>query len=386
MAFLVVATGVGMWVLWPSGPVPTSSTATPSPQTERAVVRSVRVEPCQLGEQDCLEATVRLTTGPDEGEDFTLDFGPPRGDDPIQKGDKIHVASNRLPATADPDPPVGVQGSGAPAYSFIDFDRRGPMLILSIAFAVIVIGAGRFHGLRALTGLGISLVIVVAFVVPALLRDGPALWIAAVGAMSVMLATIPLSHGVGAKTIAAVIGTTLALALTIGLTAFFTELANITGFSEESAFLQAQVTDLSIRGLLLAGVVIGALGVLDDVTISQASTVLALHHANPSLSSRELFVRGLGVGRDHLTATVNTLVLAYVGASLPVLLSFSIRSVDFQTAVNYEVVAAQVIATLTGSIGLIAAVPITTGVGAWLAKHLSQGELAVAAAHGHHHH
>ena len=127
--------------------------------------------------------------------------------------------------------------------------------------------------------------------------------------------------------------------------------------SEEAAFLQLGQADLSLDGLLLAGIVIGALGVLDDVTISQASTVLALRHANPSLGFRELFGRALQVGRDHVSATGSTLVLAYMGAALPILLLFSATELGVSDAVNFEIVAKEIVATLVGSIGLIAAVP-----------------------------
>jgi uncharacterized membrane protein len=148
----------------------------------------------------------------------------------------------------------------------------------------------------------------------------------------------------------------------------FTELTHLTGLSsEEAAFLQLGQADLSLDGLLLAGIVIGALGVLDDVTISQASTVLALRHANPSLRFRELFGRALQVGRDHVSATVNTLVLVYMGAALPILLLFSATELGVSDAVNFEIVAKEIVATLVGSIGLIAAVPITTALAALLA-------------------
>jgi uncharacterized membrane protein len=164
------------------------------------------------------------------------------------------------------------------------------------------------------------------------------------------------------------LGTAVSLLLTAGLAVLVTELTHLTGLSsEEAAFLQLGQADLSLEGLLLAGMVIGALRVLDDVTISQASTVLALRRANPSFRFRELFGRALEVGRDHVSATVNTLVLAYVGAALPILLLFSATNLGVADAVNFEIVAKEIVATLVGSIGLIAAVPITTALAAALA-------------------
>jgi uncharacterized membrane protein len=134
-----------------------------------------------------------------------------------------------------------------------------------------------------------------------------------------------------------------------------------------------------------AGMVIGALGVLDDVTVSQASAVMALRRANPAQTARQLYHGALAVGRDHVAATVNTLVLAYAGASLPVLLLFSVGDTPFSEAVNNEAVAANIVATLVGSIGLIAAVPLTTGLAALLAVHLSPDELETEGHAGHAH-
>jgi uncharacterized membrane protein len=226
----------------------------------------------------------------------------------------------------------------------------------------------RLRGALSLTGLAFSIAIVLLFVVPSILDDKPPLAVAVVGSLAVALITIPLAHGGGPKSLSALLGTAVSLLLTAGLAVLFTELTHLTGLSsEEAAFLQLGQADLSLQGLLLAGIVIGALGVLDDVTISQAATVLALRHANPSLGFRELFGRALQVGRDHVSATVNTLVLAYVGAALPILLLFSATDLGVGDAVNFEIVAKEIVATLVGSIGLVAAVPITTALAALLA-------------------
>jgi uncharacterized membrane protein len=200
----------------------------------------------------------------------------------------------------------------------------------------------------------------------------------------VMLVTISLAHGLRAKSLAAMLGTGVSLLLTVGLALLFRDLTHLTGLaSEESAFLQANDAGVSLEGLLLAGIVIGALGVLDDVTISQSSTVMALRSANPGMRFRELYGRALEVGRDHVSATVNTLVLAYVGASLPVLLIFSSGQIGFFDAVNVELIAKEVVAMLVGSIGLIAAVPITTALAALLSAQLEPAELERDSAHAH---
>ena len=184
--------------------------------------------------------------------------------------------------------------------------------------------------------------------------------------------------------LAATLGTAVAFVLPLGLEPLFVELAHLTGLSsDEAIFLRASVGEISITGLLLAGMVIGALGVLDDLTVTQASTVLARRRANPLLGFRRLFSAAIVVGYDHIAATVNTLVLAYAGAALPVLLIFSLGATSFGDAVNSESVAAEIVATLVGSIGLIAAVPLTTALAAILASHVPASSIATEHGHAH---
>jgi uncharacterized membrane protein len=227
---------------------------------------------------------------------------------------------------------------------------------------------------------------VLGFIAPAILDGESPLAVAVVGAMAVMLVTISLAHGLGAKSLAAIVGTAASLLLVAGLASVFTELTHLTGLSsEEATLLQFQGFKVDFQGLLLAGIVIGALGVLDDVTVSQASTVMALRAANPNLGFGELYRRALVVGRDHVSATVNTLVLAYVGSSLPILLIFSSGDLGLVDAINVELVAKEVVATLVGSIGLIAAVPLTTAMASLLAGGLPADSLRAGEATVHAH-
>jgi len=189
---------------------------------------------------------------------------------------------------------------------------------------------------------------------------------------------------------AAALGVSGTLLVTALLALVFVEVASITGFSSEEASLlqgnaSVQGRSLSLEGLVLAGMVVGALGVLDDVTVSQASVVLALRRADPGQPLRRLFGEALSVGRDHLSATVNTLVFAYVGAALPILLIFESQATTFGEALNRESVAAEVVATLVGSIGLILAVPLTTALAAWLSRLVPAAALPADDGHGHHH-
>lgn len=381
---LVAATAVGLVLLWPGGePIERPPGAPQATESARVVevdpggCRGLEgLDPVDPRVGGCRRVAVELTSGPDDGLRTGFDIGP--GVE-IERGDGVRVADNGLPEGAQ------VGGVAADQYSFLDFERRAPLLWLTLAFAALVLVTTRWRGLPALAGLAVSLGVVIGFVVPAILDGASPLGVATVGALAIMLVTIPLAHGVGPKAIAACLGTAVALAITLGLAELATELAHITGFaSEEAVFLTAGGLELSIKGLLLAGIVIGALGVLDDLTVTQASTVMALRRADPALGGRRLFRAALTVGHDHIVATVNTLVLAYAGAALPALLVFSVADTSFMDAVNSEVVASEIVATLVGSIGLIVAVPVTTALAALLATRVEAGELP-AEQHAHAH-
>jgi uncharacterized membrane protein len=367
---IAVGTIVGLIALWP-GEVDAPVSEGLAADTERAEVTSVTYEACpppQVGQ--CGEAEISLQTGPDEGDSSTLIVGGTGVEPELEPGDEIRVARSESAANESPGAePQAVPE--VPAYTLADFERRAPMLWLALAFAALVIAFGRLRGALSLVGLAISLVVILVFVVPAILDGTEPLAVALIGSLAVMLATVSLAHGWGPKSLAAMLGTAVSLVLVAVLALAFTNLAHLTGFSSEEATLLLQGgADVSLEGLLLAGIVIAALGVLDDVTVSQASTVLALRAANPGQGFRRLYGRALRVGRDHVSATVNTLVLAYVGASLPVLLIFSSGEIGLIDAINTELIAKEVVGTLVGSIGLIAAVPVTTALAALLARDL----------------
>jgi uncharacterized membrane protein len=285
--------------------------------------------------------------------------------DLYQPGDQVRL--EQFPGVDD----------GEPTYAIADF-QRGPALVgLAGLFGLAVLGFSRLRGARALFGLAVSLAIIIGFVVPAVLAGRSPLLVALVGSVAIMIVTLYLSHGFTRKTTAAVMGTAGALAVTVALGALFVDLVSLTGLSDEEARLaNVQLGGVNMQGLLLAGIIIGALGVLDDVTMSQSSTVFALHRANPATGFRRLVSEALGVGRDHVAATVNTLFLAYVGASLPLLILFVTGPVGLEEVVTGQLVAVEVVRTLVGSLGLIAAVPLTTV----LAAALVRGEPEVAGA------
>lgn len=360
-AVLAVATLAGLVLLWP-GELDSQVARGLAVESEAGEVERVEEGACPgLIDQDCQQAFVRLTSGPEAGELVQIQLGAQGFDPDVDPGDGVRV-------TKAPEPPPGAEPVTGTGYSLYDFERRTPMLLLAGLFVLVVLLFARLRGALSLLGLAFSLALVLLFVVPSILDGNSPLAVAVTGSLAIALVTIPLAHGGGPKSISALLGTAASLLLTAGLAVIFTEATHLTGLSsEEAIFLQIGQADLSLQGLLLAGMVIGALGVLDDVTISQASTVLALRHANPGMGFRELFTRALQVGRDHVSATVNTLVLAYVGAALPILLVFSAADLGVSDAVNLEVVAKEIVATLVGSIGLIAAVPVTTALAALLA-------------------
>ena len=369
-AIIVGTTILGIAENWPHHQRIATPRALRQPKTYAARVVDLDAVRCQApGAQNCSIATVKLGSGPDKGHDTQIRFGDTGTTVRVGLGDRVLVYRNPLPAGAT------IGGVAAPPYAFSDFERHGPLIWLALVFVVIVLVAGRIRGARALAGLAASLGMVVFFIVPAITTGRPPLQVAAFGALGIMLLTIPLVHGGGAKSLAACIGTALALLLTLGLADAFTSLAHLSGLTTDQAVYLQSTTHVSIRGLLLAGMVIGSLGVLGDTTVTQASTVMALRRANPSLSWTELLGHATSVGRDHIAATVNTLVLAYTGAALPLLVIFSLAGTSFASAINSESVAGPIVATLVGSIGLIAAVPLTTALAALLALHLSDREI-----------
>ncbi|MGI9557848.1 MAG: YibE/F family protein, partial [Solirubrobacterales bacterium] len=266
---VALVTAIGLVVLWPSGPE-TEAGAGLAGSTERAEVVGVSSAPCpQNATLTCSQAEVVLETGPDAGQTATIDLIAGGVEPDVAVGDQVRVVG------ADAGPGTET------FYSLVDFERRQPMIFLALGFIALVVIFGRLRGALSLVGLLASLAVILAFIVPAI-RDGEApLAVALVGALAVMLLTISLAHGLGSKSIAAMLGTAGSLVLVVLLAAAFTELTQLTGFAtEEASFLATGNPDLSFRGLLLAGMVIGALGVLDDVTVSQSSTVMALRAAN----------------------------------------------------------------------------------------------------------
>ncbi|MEX2161811.1 MAG: YibE/F family protein [Anaerolineales bacterium] len=245
---------------------------------------------------------------------------------------------------------------------FVDFVRTTPLLLLAAAFAVAILMISRWKGLRSLVSMAFSLFVIVAYIIPHILAGENPLAVSIMGSAILLGVTLYLTYGWTIKTHAASLGMIAALLLTGLLSAFFVNFARLTGMGDENAMFLSQFMQMGIdlRGLLLGGMIIGALGVMDDLVTTQASAVVELHEANPALQARQLYRAAMRIGQDHVAATVNTLVLAYAGASLPLFLMFSLARGDYSDLVNYSFIAEEIVRTLVGSLGLVAAVPLTT--------------------------
>lgn len=250
----------------------------------------------------------------------------------------------------------------ADTFLIADQVRTNALLILFIIFIILVVVVSKWQGLGSLLGMAVSFFVIIYFILPKIAGGANPILIAVLGSLMIIPATFYPSHGLNHKTTIAVFSTLIALIVTGFLASFFIGFAKLTGLSsEEAGFLQTINPELfNMKGLLLAGVIVGILGVLDDVTVSQVSIVQQLKIANPNLKIGELYKSSMEVGHDHISSMVNTLVLVYAGASLPLLLLFNDAAKPFSEIVNYEIIADEVVRTLVGSIGLILAVPIST--------------------------
>lgn len=239
---------------------------------------------------------------------------------------------------------------------------RLPSLVSLFAlFVLVVVLVSGWHGLRSLLGLAFSFVIIFQFVLPQIVVGSNPIVVALLASIVILSVSYSLSHGINTKSVVAIIGTLISLIITGILASLYGSLAGLTGLgSEEAGFLLDTLPKESFYKLLLAGVIVGSLGVLDDVTISQASIVEELRLANRKLGFADLYHRAMNIGHDHIASVVNTMVLVYAGSSLPLLLLFLASELGYIDLLNYEALAEEIVRTLVASIGLVSAVPVTT--------------------------
>ena len=354
-----VLTAVALILLWPSGyeaPRPTGTE-----QRARGDVVRVQTEACPPGQQAapggtqvCGQATVRITEGPGKDSTVTVNLPQGPGAPTLSAGDKVVLAY--VPDAA----PGGTQ------YAVIDHQRGRQLLLMLALAAAVIVAFGRWRGLTALVGLGVSFAVLLLFMIPSILDGEPPLLVAIVGSSAIMFAVLYLTHGINVNTSVAILGTLASLVITGLLAAAFTATTELTGFgNEESLYLSIMQRDVDMRGILLAGIIIGALGVLDDLTVTQATTVAEL--ARSPTSRLELYRSATRVGRAHVASAVNTIVLAYAGASLPLLLLVAAGGQAVSDILTSQFIAQEIVRSAVGTIGLVAVVPITTALASLVA-------------------
>ena len=262
--------------------------------------------------------------------------------------------------------------SGTP-YVFVDYDRQVPVLALALVYLVLVVAVAGRRGLRAVLGLLLATGVLVGFVLPALLALAPPMWVTLVGASAMMLLAVYTAHGISVRTTTALLGTLVGVVITVLLALWGVGAANLTGgVGEDALTLSSLVKGLDLRALLTCGMVIAGLGVLNDVTITQASAVWELHAANPGLGRRRLLAGGMRIGRDHIASTVYTLAFAYAGTALPLILSASLIDRPVADTLLSGEIADELVRTLVSSIGLVLAVPATTAIAVLLVSAASR--------------
>jgi len=355
--------------LWP----PSSNVADQSGRADQYLgeVTGVTKQPCPpvpegqeplpgttLTVNGCGTAQVKVSDGPDQGLEVvvTLPNGP--GAPTVEDGDEVVLVM-----TESPD---------GQRYDVVDHQRTKGLWLLGIAFALAVIAFGRWRGFTALIGLIATFALLLLFVVPAILAGESPLLVAIVGASAIMLTVLYLTHGLTFSTSVAVLGTLASLCLTGALAAASVAGMHLTGFADDSSTFLATTQGVNLQGLLLAGIIIGTLGVLDDVTVTQAATVTELARANPDYGVRELYRAGTRVGRAHIASVINTIILAYAGSSLPLLILIAANNSSIGNVLTTQVITQEIVRSVVATLGLIAAVPITTALAAATARRTVQ--------------
>lgn len=346
LAVAAAATLAGLAWLWPRTAAPVLDTTPEGSSYQVVTVTDTDL----LADAQTGPALLAETAA---GETVTVQVAPEYLD-VVSAGDRIRVLA--LP-----------QATGAAPYVFVDLVRGPPMALLAAVLVVLVLAVARLRGVGALLGLAVSVAGVLGFTVPALLAGKPALPVALVTAAALLYVLLYLAHGVSVRTSTALLGTLGGLLATGLLAAWATGATHLTGLSGEHALdLLSLVPEASLRGILLCGMVLAGLGVLNDVTITQASAVWELRAVSPAASRRELFAGGMRIGRDHIASTVYTVAFAYLGAALPLVLLVAMSDRTLLDSLTSGEIAEEVVRTMVGSIGLVLAIPLTTAVAAAL--------------------
>ena len=353
LAVVAVLTALGILLTWPTGERPSFESGGTMLTADVDAVSSSR---CGDGGLTCATVLITLTSGPDRGQQQIIehtegDLAGPR----LAAGDSIRV--------------VRYEADGAVTYAFADIDRTTLTWLLAVAFAAVLLAVARWRGLASLAGLVLSCGLLVLYLLPRLLTGGSPVTTAVLCGSAIVLVVLPLAHGWSARTAAALAGTLGGLLMCTVLASAATALAHITGRSDEQVqALQGLGAQITVSGLVLCGAIIGGLGVLNDVTITQASAVFEVAAADEHATVGQLYTAGMRVGRDHIASTVYTLVLAYAGSALPLLLLFNVTGRSFGEVITSDDIAGEIVRSWVGGVGLILAVPLTTLIAAALAR------------------
>lgn len=303
------------------------------------------------GEVVCLVFTVDVVDGPEAGSQQTLEVAGPPTQSGLRVGDEIQLTR--------------IDTGDGPMYSYKDIDRTPVFIVLGILFVLAVMAVARWKGLFALLGLVFAGFVLIGFIIPGILLGKPGIAVALVGSTAIMFVVLYVAHGISIRTSTALAGTMLGLAVTAGLGAISVQAARLAGFSDERDMdLQQLAGNINFQDLLIAAIIIGGLGVLNDTTITQSSAVFELRAAAPNLSRREIFASGMRIGRDHIASTIYTIVFAYAGSALVIIMLLYFTSDGLLSTLNQEMFASEIIRTLGSAIGLILSVPITTAIAA----------------------
>lgn len=366
VAFLLTLVGLGVWL--PSGDAVEKAAenggaaaqfAAPGVTFPSGEIVSIAGKCPGQGLPDgsgCSTLTVQVDG---EDEPVVVSVPPEVIDSGLGKGDTVELL--RTPPAADAD----VQ---AASYSYFATDRDGTLLWLTVFFVLVVVAIARLRGVFALLGLAFGGAVVWWWMLPALLEGASGVGVALTGAAAIMFVVLYTTHGFSLRTSTALAGTLVGIVLTAGIGVMAIGNARLTGISDEGGSILATFGVLDFQALLGCALVIAGLGVLNDVTITQASAVWELRAASPDASRAEVFAGAMRIGRDHIASTIYTIVFAYVGTALILLMVLRVYDRPLLELLSTEQLAEEVIRTLVTSIGLVLAVPVTTGLAAVVAS------------------
>ncbi len=370
LALIAAAIAFGAVAMWPHGTAAglepgSASLAVDGTTFPTATVQEISPTCGGGGDSDvatagstCETATVTIEDGARAGERVDVQLQGPLAAGGVRAGDQLRLMIAPV-ATQAPDVPGGV----APGVSVFGVVRTAPFLLWAIVFVVIVGLVGRWRGLLAIVGLVFSGAVVAVFTLPALLHGSSGVAVALVSAGAMLYVVLYLAHGVSMRTSAALAGTLSGVLITAVIAQLMIATSRLSGIGDDGTGTLAGMTaHLDFQGLLTCAVIIAGLGVLNDVTVTQSSSVWELRAAAPHASRRRLFVQAMRIGRDHIASTIYTIVFAYAGASLGVLLLVSVYDTPLLNLLSYDDIAAEIVRTVCSGIGLVLAIPITTAI------------------------